>query len=197
MDTEKNQKIRVFIGIELLNIVKEKILILQNSLDQTRNKVKWVKKDNLHITLKFLGYVLQSQISLICDKLKGIAEESHPFNLRLTKVDAFPNIKYLRIIWVGPEKEELEKIKMLYLKIEKHLQKLGFEKGNRKFHPHITIGRVKKLKYKKKFTELLNKTNYPLQEIYINTFCLYKSELTPKGANYFILKKFKLINVNQ
>ncbi len=188
---EENKKIRIFIGIDLPSYVKEKILKIQRHLASTSNKIKWVQKNNLHITLKFLGYIEPNTIELISNKLKKTISKKSNFKITLSKIGAFPKINYPKIIWVGIE-NEIEKMQNLFKDIDKSLYQLGFNKEKRKFHSHITIGRVKNLQKKSELVELLTKVEYPQQVVNIENVILYKSVLNTKGPIYTKLNKYKL-----
>ena len=162
------------------------------------NGVKWVKPDGIHLTLKFLGNIPTSKISLIKEVLDSIAKETVSFQIALSKIGAFPKIDYPRVIWVGLE-EGKDKTIELNRKLEERLEKIGFPKESRSFQPHLTLGRVKSSKNKgglKKSIELLNRDLPPLlsceskkggAKMTVSEIKLFKSTLTPKGAIYTCL----------
>lgn len=175
---------RTFIALEIPDNVKEKIFL---SLNEERKKwrgVKWVEKENLHITLKFLGEVKEEKIPLISKVLDEVSERFKSFRLSLNVLGAFPTLKNPRIFWIGISPEE--KVKEIFEFIEKKLKKLGFEKEKREFHPHITVARVKK------------RGNFNIGEkklgdgFEIKEVILFKSELRPEGPLYTPLKRVRL-----
>jgi 2'-5' RNA ligase len=151
---------------------------------KTPSSVKWVKKENLHITLKFLGET--DKKTAIEDKMKEIAEEFSSFNVSLRKIGAFPSSKRAKILWVGVE-EGMEELIELFSTIENKLSPLGFEKEVRKFTPHITFARVKKGNY-----SLPEQIDFSFDSFPVNEVALFKSTLTPKGPIYEILSSIPL-----
>jgi len=188
---KENKKLRVFIAIDFAEDVKNKILELINHTEQNLGKIKWVKKDNIHITLKFLGYVHQDKIKDISCKLKKIASNIRPFKISLSDIGIFPNNRYPKIIWIGISDID-EKLEILSSKLNIELQTLDFKKEERKFHPHITIGRVKNIKDKIAFADYLRDVEFHSKTININEIFLYKSTLTAKGPIYSVISKHNL-----
>jgi len=187
------EKIRSFIAVNLNSEIKEYLTSLQNILNIPGSKIKWVEKDNLHLTMKFLGYISLEQTVLIKSELKEIANRCSPFIIKLSSnIGIFPTYKMPRIIWVGI-KEGVNQLEELYNSIETMLYKKGFPRENKDFSNHITIGRVKFIKDKANFIQILKriKINNLSQEV--SSIDLMKSKLTPSGPIYNITAKFPLL----
>ena len=151
---------------------------------KTPSYVKWVEKENLHITLKFLGET--DKKTDIEKKIKEIENRFSPFEVSLKDIGAFPTPKRARILWIGVE-EGMEKLCELFKAIDNKTAELGFEEETRKFTPHITFARVKKEKY-----SLPENINFSFDPFPVNEVVLFKSTLTPKGAIYESLSKIPL-----
>lgn len=186
---------RSFIAIELPDNIKEfltKIVSLQLPLQD----VNIVQKENLHITLKFLGEVEERLIPQVTQALENIATEFSPFTLKITHPGVFPDKYKPRVIWMGTENTET--LKELAKKLDESMEALGFQREERDFKSHITLARVKNPengkylfgKIIKQFS--FQKQNSHLLSFSVKEFVLMKSTLTPKGSIYSVLKRFPL-----
>ena len=112
------EKVRSFIAVNLNPKIKEYLASLKDSIDIPESKLKWVEKNNLHITIKFLGYISQKETELIKSGLKEISSQHNPFLIKLSSyIGVFPTYKMPRIIWVGI-KEGANELEELYNSIE-------------------------------------------------------------------------------
>jgi 2'-5' RNA ligase len=176
---------RLFVAIELPEGVKGTITKAQDSISNDLAETKYLTKEQMHLTLKFLGEVEEDKIQIIKEKLKQI--KFQPFSFELDKIGVFPSENYIRVVWVGIKPED--KVINLQESIENSLKEFNFKKDF-KFHPHITLGRVKFVKDKKAFIEKLKSTEVEKKKIEINEFKLIKSTLTEQGPVYEILESF-------
>lgn len=99
-------------------------------------------KRNLHLTIKFLGWIEEQKIEGLKKCIRDSAKGSGPIDAELGGMGVFPDEKRPRVIWIGMTKG-YEKLKALADLIECKAAKLGFRKEEREFSPHLTIGRVK------------------------------------------------------
>ncbi len=185
--------IRAFIAVNLSSDIKEYLAFLKDGISIPEFKLKWVEKNNLHITIKFLGYISLKQSELIKSGLEEISNQHSPFLIKLSShIGVFPNYQMPRILWAGIKegKNELEK---LYNSLEIDLFNKGFPKDNKGFSSHITIGRVKYIKDKAIFNQILKgiKVNNLSQEV--TSIDLMESTLTSNGPIYNITAKFPLL----
>ncbi|MCK4353299.1 RNA 2',3'-cyclic phosphodiesterase [candidate division WOR-3 bacterium] len=180
---------RVFIATKIPDSVREKISILQEQLKETQTGVRWVNPDNVHLTLKFLGEVEETRISEISSAIKSSIKGILPFHISFSSLDAFPNLKYPKVLWIGV-KEGKEKLIELMSKLDTSLSRLGFEPETRKPSPHLTIGRVKKNKNPRLPKKLCGgQEKFEVQSFETRSFLtekvyLIKSTLTPEGPEY-------------
>lgn len=160
---------RCFIGIPLSGEVRKELMRIQGELKKSSTKMKLVEPENLHITLRFLGEIDDSEASRVTEKLKEISVRK--FAVTFSHLGAFPNNNYMRVIWVGVTQGREELIKL-------HRQVGGKEK---KFEPHVTLARVK-TKPDRVLVDLLGETlNLPMN---VDKVQLIESKLTPKGPIY-------------
>jgi len=173
---------RTFICIDLPNDVLDEIVKIQERLSKTNLiKGKFIEKQNIHLTLKFLGEIDEDKLNDVKEKLNELKFKK--LDLKLSKLGVF-NEKYIRIVWisvVGQELFELQK------DIDFCLKDL-FEKEDR-FMGHITIARPKFVKNAKRFLEELGNTNFSKLNFEADKIYLKKSELTTLGPRYETLMK--------
>ncbi|MEF8847606.1 MAG: RNA 2',3'-cyclic phosphodiesterase [Candidatus Thermoplasmatota archaeon] len=180
---------RGFIAIDIES--SEKLLQIGEKIENTRARIKPVKPENMHITLKFLGDTEEEKIEDIEKIMKESVEDIDPFELSLEGMGVFPNQNFIKVIWAGSEPKD--KSAKIANTIDEKLVSLGFKKEKRDFSPHLTIARVKSGKDKDKILEIINnnkQTFFSKQKV--DSIKLKKSDLTPKGPVYSTLKKVKL-----
>jgi len=168
---------RAFIAIEIPEGLNEYIECLQKKFEGL-GKINFTKKP-YHLTLKFLGEISEDQFVEIDSLLKTI--KMKPFELEFTKLGVFPNENYIKVLWLGVK----GRVNELQQKIDSILKEMFCK--DKRFHPHITIGRVKFVNDKKKIKELLGLDVKKLR-FEVKEFRLIKSELTPDGPVYTDLK---------
>lgn len=183
-------KIRVFIAININLEIREYLSSLRNSIDIPHSKIKWVEKNNLHITLKFLGYQSPEKINLINSGLKEISHQQNSFKIKISPhLGVFPNYKMPRIIWVGVG-EGANELKKISNSLEIILFKKGFERENKEFSGHITIGRIKYFQKGNNLNNILEKIDIRTMSQKIKSIELMKSNLTSNGPIYSVLGKY-------
>ena len=187
--------IRAFIAIKIDNLNKQKISSLISQLKKSDTAIKWASENQMHLTLKFLGDIKESDVENCSNSLKSIADNSNAFSIKFSKIGGFPNIQKPRVIWLGIDKGA-EELKLLNNKIENDFEKLGFQKEKREYSAHLTLGRVKSLKNIQNLTKIISEINLDLQdEIKINKIILFQSTLTSKGAIYTPLSEYPINNL--
>ena len=189
-----SESIRTFIALEIDKKIKKRIVEVQDRIKQTNSlKGKWVPKENLHLTLKFLGDTKLKFIEQIKDKIKEYSEDEHAMSYSLTHIGAFPNEKFARIIWAGIEGDNSQIIN-LARKLEEALFEFGFKKEKRDFKTHITFCRTKQILDHNGFRTTLEEINKSFQpiEFIINKIILFESNLTPTGPIYSALFNYYL-----
>jgi 2'-5' RNA ligase len=177
---------RLFIAIEVSEEIKEELTKIQSGIENDLVKAKWVNQNQMHLTLKFLGEVNEERVEIIKEKLSEI--KTKPFFVVLDKIGFFPSEDYIRVVWIGLK--PINKIVELQKKIDESLKELF--PLDKRFHPHITIARVRFVKEKKEFIENINKIEIKKKEFQINKFKLVKSTLTREGPTYEDIEAYSL-----
>ena len=184
---------RLFIAIDIDNAVKAAVVKLQLRMKQSLrngNGLKWVPQEQMHLTLKFLGEVNDDRIDEIGETIKTACFEKKAFEFELSVVGTFGRPS--KVLWLGSEKQSSELV-ALAESVEQALQGLGFEKENRPFSAHLTLGRVKDGGVEKNLQRVVNENQkVEIPKVLVDSVCLYKSQLTLDGPVYTLLRKLEL-----
>ncbi len=182
--------VRSFIAVECDNInILTKINEVQKRLEATGAKLKLVETQNIHMTIKFLGDLEDHQVPLVSEIVRGI--EFQPFSFMVDGVGVFPNLRRPTTIWVGVS-EGGEELGDIFNRVQSELAGLGFKRERRKFHPHLTVARVRGGRKKVRLVEELDfLKNYEFGLVKVDRITLKKSVLTRKGPIYSTLAESK------
>lgn len=134
-------KTRTFIAIDSVDEVHIRALQVIDQLQAYADNVKWVGPDKLHWTLHFLGDITDEDVAHVCRLVGNVATRHEPFMLTARGVGAFPKLERPRKLWLGAE-EGSEPLCRLQAEMEEGLARLGFRGENRRYVPHLTLGRV-------------------------------------------------------
>lgn len=160
---------------------------LQGALKARGLKLQWVKPQNLHLTLKFLGYIPETDASKVGAAIDHVVGNEPPLEMTLQGMGVFPGIKRPRVLWVGFG-GQVQNLKRLHLKLEDHLDKIGFDRDKRGFNAHLTIARIKRRVAPKRLLDAIKTAgDFPPQPFVARKMVLYKSDLRPQGAVYTAL----------
>ena len=184
--------IRSFVAIELPQDLKFELDKYIHKLRELAPKVKWVKAESLHLTLKFLGNVPAEIVDKSVIKLINLPETMLPFSLTTGHFGSFPSRSKPRVFWLGLYNQVEGQLERLHLWVDESMQALGFEKESRKFKPHLTLGRVKVREDFAELRDFVEKNPFPAFSFEVNEFVLMRSILSPQGARYRPIHKFSL-----
>lgn len=184
-------QMRTFIAI---NIKQElKFTKLYSALKKSLNDeaIRWVNPNDFHLTLRFLGNTSVEQINNICTGLKDIAQRIQSFQIELKGLGYFKSKGHPKVLYANIERSS--ELRELALEIDKLATLNGFEAERKEFKPHLTLGRIKFIKNRNNFYDLIN--NFKETEIQIvstKEIIFYQSILNSDGAKYIPLKVIKL-----
>lgn len=134
--------IRSFIAIPLAPAVGRQARRLLRQLRRDQDGIKWVPEDNLHLTLKFLGEVVDREVPDVCRAMRRVASGFEPFQIELGGTGGFPNDLRPRVLWAGISAGG-EVLTALVAALEGELARLGYKPESRDYRPHLTLGRVR------------------------------------------------------
>lgn len=184
--------IRSFLAVDLPQAVKNRLLEVQALLKPGTSGIKWVKADQVHLTLKFLGAISEETAGQIAAALSRTVPGYRPFDLILQGVGGFPNIRRPRVIWAGLGGNR-EALKNLWLHLEEACFEWGIPRETRPFNPHLTLGRNRTgLPNEQLFLRLANWSEPDSGPFAVREVVLFRSDLKPGGPVYTVINTFPL-----
>ncbi len=179
--------IRSFVGIRIDPEMLQRISEVQSQLQQKLRGVRWVRKENLHLTLKFLGDTPEEKVGPLVDALEPVLTAIAPFRIIGRGIGVFPDIRRARILWAGLEGDDLAR---LVMEVERAVEPFGFEKEKRDFRPHLTIGRWRRFDGRSDLIkqEIERLKDYEFGDSRVGEVTLFQSILRSEGAVYSPLK---------
>jgi len=186
-------QLRTFIAIELGKEIRERIAILVRRLEKASVQVRWVRPENLHLTLSFLGDVNERQLADVCQAASDATSRMAPFEIDSFGAGAFPSIEKPRTIWGGFDAGG-EQVTELHHDIEHELGERRIRTEGRRFHPHITIGRIRDAgDGVTKLSELIAKNDeFPIGTFTVSEVIIFSSQLRREGPEYQVIGRAKL-----
>lgn len=180
--------IRSFIAVDLPSKIQGRLdrvsTQLQERLEDT--PVRWVPVENIHLTLKFLGEVSESNLEVLKDLLKTVVANHDKFEISIGGLGAFPKARRPRVIWIGIESPP--QLASIQRSIESETARLGYARERRPFSPHLTLARVARgagADDVRRVAEVLNNFKVGFLGVArVEAVRLYRSELQPGGAIY-------------
>ncbi|MBN1526762.1 MAG: RNA 2',3'-cyclic phosphodiesterase [Candidatus Omnitrophica bacterium] len=183
---------RTFIAIDISDEIRDALRQVQSHLKYAGANVKWVEPHNIHLTLKFLGDIDEKKAEEIKQVLDNIGKSISAFDITIKDIGAFPKMEFPRVVWVGLDKGT-EESKRLAQAVDDGLSKIGFQKEERPFAAHLTVGRVKSPMNKDKLKAKIKDCQSPASSPHrISSVILFQSTLTPSGPIYTKLHEVKL-----
>jgi len=183
---------RAFIAVNLGEDLRRAVAETQEKLRATGAEVKWVKPESVHLTLKFLGWVDDARVPEVIAAVSSALEGAQAFELRLEGVGGFPTPAAPRVIWVGV-KQGAQELAELAQRVEAALEPLGFEREERGFSPHITIGRRKGSGGRQALAAAMQgEGERAFGEMQVKRVELMRSDLRPTGPIYTSQRIFEL-----
>ncbi|MCD6098106.1 RNA 2',3'-cyclic phosphodiesterase [bacterium] len=171
--------VRAFIAIQLPASIRERLIReVQAPLKQLPDKITFVKEENIHLTLRFLGEVPKEKLNELIRILDETEFGIPPFELTVKGIGFFGSRRSPRVIWVGTEtKEELNALSQ---KIDQLVRSVGLPKRDHFFSPHLTLGRVRHTRDGEKIANILEKHDFS-DRFTVDRFVVFKSQLTCEG----------------
>jgi 2'-5' RNA ligase len=168
--------IRLFVGLELPEVTRERLALMCAGLPGAR----WVKPENLHLTLRFIGDVENGVAEDVDDALARVRAPA--FDLELDGVGFFGKPAAARALWAGVAKSEL--LNHMQMKVETAVQRAGLPAEARKFSPHVTLARLKGAPLQRLRRYVGENADFRAGPIAIERFVLFSSFLSSSGAIY-------------
>ncbi len=181
---------RLFVALEIPQAVRENLSALIHDLRPMAPQARWVRAENLHVTLKFLGEAAPAKLDAIRKTLSGVPGEG-PISLNYRGLGFFPDERRPRVFWAGiaagPE------LVRLAGEIESRLEAAAFPRERRTFSAHLTLARFSEPGSTEKLRSAVRECGtLGFGEHLAREFCLFQSELRPAGAQYSKLASFPI-----
>jgi len=188
----RSQQVRVFCAIDLPNNVRElslqHIARLRDEVPQTR--ASW-SRDNVHLTLKFLGEIPQSRVESLSQAASRSVADLSPFTILVEETGAFPQHGPPRVLWVGIT-DASGALAELHARLERECATRGFAKEERPFHPHLTLARLRSPKGARTLVTAHKGLGFEPTEVTVSELLVMRSELSNEGSKYSVISKHPL-----
>ncbi|MEW6664598.1 MAG: RNA 2',3'-cyclic phosphodiesterase [Thermodesulfobacteriota bacterium] len=186
-------EIRSFLAFEQPPEIRAILDRVSGELRRSRLDVRWVKPENIHLTIVFLGNIRSEYVEAMEDPLRKLCLTTGPFQISLKGAGCFPNSRRPRVLWIGLE-GDLERMGRFRDFLQDEMQPFGARREDRAFRAHLTLGRFRSPeRADRELDEILARYRdltspvCPLKEL-----ILFKSELRPGGSVYTRLKSWPL-----
>lgn len=161
--------IRVFYAVEFEDYIKNYIYRKQQIIKKYSTKGNYARKENIHLTMQFIGEIKSEEIEKLSKTLKNTLKDKTSFTIEINSIGKFER-KGGDIVWFGVDK--IEELKSIYNSLNENLHNAGFKTEKRPYKPHVTIGR--KVIFNKDFKEINNEINV-CKRVKINKISLMES----------------------
>jgi 2'-5' RNA ligase len=175
---------RLFAAIALPETLKSRIALMQGGIPGAR----WVDRDNLHLTLAFIGEVDDETAERAAEACEAIRAAS--FQLKLHGCGLFSKGKHPESLWLGVEPNE--DLMHLQKSLHRALEMARVPIEARKFTPHITLARLKHTDGERLAADIAEHSLFTAPAFAVNEFSLYESRETKNGRVYEALASFNL-----
>ena len=189
--------LRSFIALEIpaevQSALARSIASLQKNLPNPL--IRWVARQNVHLTLKFLGDVSPANLERLAEALRSEVAAYEPFSMSVGRLGAFPTPRRARVLWIGLDAPA--ELMVLLHSVELVSARLGYASEDRPFSPHLTIGRVGQTVSGadlQRIRAALEATNIgTIGSVCVDTVQIFKSDLQPGGSVYTPLYSLPLL----
>ena len=137
----KNRLLRTFISIPVPNSVKNVKQMLTSTCEDEKVVIRWVKHNNLHITLQFLGFTPEKDIPQIKEVLSKITKSQKAFDLTISNTGKFPDNDKPSVLYLGVD-GNLKSLNILVNKIKEEVSLIGYGSNEKEYIPHVTVGKI-------------------------------------------------------
>lgn len=185
--------IRTFIAIKASQRVNNNVAKVVGRLAAVCDQYRWVEPENLHVTLNFVGDVVDIEVPELCKLIKNAIEPLESFDMSLRGVSGFSSEKEPRVLWIGVD-EGSENLKQLYQTLADVLHHWGVNKDRNEYIPHMTMGRVSRGgRWNDELLQLVHKLrNHDGGFCHVSEVVVYSSFMDPGGPTYTPMARIAL-----
>lgn len=178
---------RIFIALDIPDEIRARMTEYMERARGLATDARWARIEGLHVTLKFIGETSEARVNEIKAALAGVKAE--PFGIEFTGVGFFPNPKSARVFWIGVNGGEA--LSKLAASVDAAMEKIGFAREERAYHPHLTLARASSHPLRE-LQSLLDDSPPQFGTMTAKDFFLYQSQPQRGGSRYTKLEKFSL-----
>jgi len=182
---------RIFIAIDISEQARAAVVtyIEKLYLDFVRILVGWEHAEKLHFTIRFLGDTDEGRFDKVCEVVRATASNFEPFPIRIAETGVFPHYKTAKVLWLGP-KQGSDEMTAIKAEIDGGLNLIGIEPEKRKFHPHLTIARIRDLEKSRTLVRVHRQRQFEPIVFMATGLTVYESKLQKTGSEYFPVRFF-------
>ena len=182
---------RTFVAVEISDKARKKLAKAIDGLKSDLGKLAWVKPENLHLTMKFLGDIDPNDVMAIDSALTTVARETAAFGYEIEGLGVFPDTRRARVLWAGLRGAK-KALPTLAKRVDSALSNLGFKREKRPFSAHITIARIRKpIPAERLEAALARYGGEFFGDEWVESFVLMESTLARGGSIYTPLARFE------
>lgn len=179
---------RLFVAIELSDAVRTALQRVQDSLRRRCEGVRWVRMDQVHLTVKFLGEVRDDSVAQVSEAISRGAAAAAQFDMEVAACGCFPPRDTVRVIWAGVREQSGALLRCVET-TEAELEAIGFERERRRFSAHLTLGRVRDDRSGSSLREAVDKAELRAVDQAVKSVVLMSSVLSPQGPTYSVVSR--------
>ncbi len=181
---------RAFLAIDLPANIHAALAERQAEFRRLTSSARWTRPEVIHLTLKFLGEITESQAGQVRRALNAL-RPTQPFSVEIKGFGFFPDARRPRVFWAGvvapPDLAQLAR------RVEEAMEEIGFPPEPRPFSPHLTLARFREPRPESALLAAAERhATASMGRCDVREFHLYESKLKPQGAEYIKLARFPL-----
>jgi len=186
-------EIRSFLAFELPQDIKGVIREVSQAGRELPLDLRWIKSDNIHLTIVFMGNVPEDSVPPIGEAVKGVCARFDPFDVNPRGLGFFGSRRHPRVLWIGLE-SDIRRMGHFRDALQKKLKPFGIKTEKRPFRPHLTLGRFRKGAHPWPHLDHMISEYSDLkgQSCSLEELVLFKSDLKQGGAVYTKLNSWAL-----
>jgi RNA 2',3'-cyclic 3'-phosphodiesterase len=182
--------LRLFAAVDVPEGVKEVVVEGIEPWRERLGRGRWVPPENWHVTVKFMGRTWPRLRDWVEEACRSAAAAVRPFRVGLDGLGVFPRPSSARVLWVGL-RDRRGGLTALAGALDEALAR-EFRPEKRPFHPHLTVARFQPPIPVAEDAEDLSATRFDVEPFRVGALVLYRSHLSPKGARYEPVGRFRL-----
>jgi 2'-5' RNA ligase len=186
-------KARIFCAVEVPETIQQhaadRISALRRAVPEAR--VSWERPEKMHITIKFLGEIDRSQTAAVSAAAASAASGLPPFDLVANEAGSFGKRGQPQVLWIGIG-DPTGRLTTLQTQLEAECEKEGFSRDQRRFHPHLTLARIRAKEGARELEKEHNWIVWEPVQFEVSELLVIESELGPSGSHYSTVSRHSL-----